>query len=66
MDVSNVANLATGLSNQKTAVNVNTEMAKIANTDAKIKGDGALQLIEAASQPSKPHGSLVHNINTTA
>lgn len=66
MDVSNVANLATGLSNQKAAVNVNTEMAKIANTDAKIKGEGALQLIEAASKPSKPHGSLGHNINTTA
>lgn len=66
MDVSSVANIATGINNQKAAVNVNAEVAKIANTDAKVKGEGALQLIQAASTPSKPHGSLGHNINTTA
>ncbi len=66
MDVSNVANLGTSMANQRTAINVEAESAKIANTHAEMKGQGALQLIEAASKPSKPHGSLGHNINTTA
>lgn len=66
MNVSNVASMATSIASKQSAINVDVERANIANINAEMQGAGKLQLIESAAQVSKPHGSLGHNINTTA
>lgn len=60
MNVSNIAQLATNLSAQRTASDVSVAVAKIANNQVEAKGQAALQLIEAVP---KPQGSLGNYVN---
>lgn len=63
MNVSNVASLATSISNQKMAVEASFAVAKLANKQVEAQGQSALELIAAVA---KPQGSLGHNIDVRA
>lgn len=63
MDVSSVVNIANNLASQRNYAQQSVEAVKLAKESYEATGQGALQLIEGVR---KPHGSLGHNINTTA
>lgn len=63
MDINNIAQLSTGMSNQLTDVEVSVAVANLAKNNAKAVGEAAIQLIEAVP---KPQSSLGHNIDVKA
>jgi len=63
MNVSNIAQLATTMSNQRLSIDMSVAVAKLANSHVEAQGQAAMQLIESAS---KPQGSLGHHIDVKA
>lgn len=60
MDSSSIARLATGLSNQQTAQQLQTSVIKLANQQLAAQGASVIQLLDSVPAPTGSSGNIIN------